>query len=102
VVLPKGVTEIGMATFQTCVNLKTVVARDRITSIGANAFNGCRSLSSLTLEKGGLTSIGASAFLNCCGLTTVYYGRSRTEWERVEIHPADNAYIKRVNVVYIG
>jgi hypothetical protein len=102
VVLPKGVTEIGMATFQTCVNLKTVVARDRITSIGANAFNGCRSLSSLTLEKGGLTSIGASAFLNCCGLTTVYYGGSRTEWERVEIHPTDNAYIKRVNVVYIG
>ena len=102
VVLPKGVTEIDAATFQTCVNLKTVVARDTINAIGANAFNGCRSLSTLTLEKGGLSSIGAAAFLNCCGLQTVYYGGSRAEWERVEIHPTDNAYIKWVNVVYIG
>lgn len=101
VVLPAGVTEIGMCTFQTCVSLQSVVAQEGITAIGANAFNGCASLSELTLPAG-LQSIGASAFLNCCGLRTVYYGGSRAEWSRVEVHSTGNGYIHRVTVVFTG
>ncbi len=86
-------------TFQTCVSLRRVVAQDGITHIGANAFNGSRSMAELTLPAG-LKSIGQSAFQNCCGLRTVYYGGSHAEWERVEVNPQNNTYIEWVDVVF--
>ena len=44
---------IPVMTFQTCVNLQSVEYRgDVITSIGANAFNGCRSLWELSIPGG--------------------------------------------------
>ena len=41
---------------------------DSVTSIGANAFDGCDGLTSITIPDS-VTSIGASAFYNCNGLT---------------------------------
>jgi hypothetical protein len=43
-----------------------------VTSIGANAFHDCTSLTSLTIP-GSITSIGNSAFNGCTSLTDVYF-----------------------------
>ena len=89
---------IPAMTFQTCVNLQSVEYRgDVITSIGANAFNGCRSLWELSIP-GGLESIGSSAFRNCWPV--VYYGGSPEEWERVEINPTNNGSIIGASVIF--
>lgn len=56
-------------TFKNCVDLKKVVFEDKVTLIGAEAFNGCTSLSEIVGADGteksffeNLTSIGESAF----------------------------------------
>jgi hypothetical protein len=43
-----------------------------VTSIGADAFYGCTTLTSLTVP-GGITSIGNSAFSGCNSLTNIYF-----------------------------
>ena len=46
-----------------------------VTSIGDNAFEGCRGLTSLTISNS-VTSIGGSAFSFCSGLTSLTIGNS--------------------------
>ena len=51
-------------------NIKAVVIEDGVTSIGNNAFCGCKNLTSVTIGNS-VTSIGDGAFYNCIGLTSV-------------------------------
>ena len=51
-------------------SIKSVVIENGVTSIGKNAFYGCKSLTSVSIGNG-VKSIGDSAFLNCTGLTSV-------------------------------
>ena len=94
-----GLTEIPAMTFQTCVNLQSVVAQEGVTHIGANAFNGCSSLAELTLPAG-LKSIGSAAFMNCCGLRTVYYGGDDTEWRAVSVHEYENSPLEHARKIF--
>ena len=48
--------------------VSTVTILDTVTSIGNDAFSGCRSLTSITIPEG-VTSIGGDAFSGCSGLT---------------------------------
>ena len=63
--IPETITEIPSTLFEDCINLKEVRFHNSVTSIGANAFDGC---TSLTLDStdlpNNLTSIGAYAFAN--------------------------------------
>ncbi len=63
--IPETITEIPSTLFEDCVNLTEVRFHDNVHSIGANAFDGC---TSLTLDSSdlpnALTSIGAYAFAN--------------------------------------
>ena len=70
-------TKVGSApTWSTIKETITEVEiKDGVTSIGANAFNGCSNLTSVTFPSG-LTSIGDAVFANCSALTSVTFPSS--------------------------
>ena len=53
------------------INIKTVVIKDGVTSIGRNAFRGCTGLTSVSIPDS-VTSIGDNAFSNCSKQLTIY------------------------------
>ena len=58
-------------------DIKTVVIKDGVTSIGDLAFSYCDGLTSITIPNS-VTSIGSSAFYYCTGLTSIEIPNSVT------------------------
>ena len=69
-VIPDGITSIGIYAFYNCSKLTSVTIPSSVTSIGESAFSGCSGLTSVTIPSG-VTSIGSWAFSGCSGLTSV-------------------------------
>ena len=69
VIIKVGVSSIGNCAFSNYANLKSVTMPNSISTIGNNAFIGCIGLTSITLSNA-LMSIGISAFQNT-SLTSV-------------------------------
>ena len=72
-----SVTSIGDYAFEGCGSLTTVTIPDSVTSIGEYAFSFCRDLTSVTIPNG-VTSIGRYTFYYCSGLTSVTIGNGVT------------------------
>ena len=53
-----------------------------VKTVGASAFSGCKSLTSVTLPAG-LTAIGADAFRGCTKLADVYFQGTEEAWNSV-------------------
>jgi YD repeat-containing protein len=70
--IPNNVTSIGENAFGGCKSLTSVTIPNSVTSIGVNAFHHCTSLTNATIGNG-VTSIGDIAFDYCTSLTGVYF-----------------------------
>ncbi|MDD3267565.1 MAG: leucine-rich repeat protein, partial [Burkholderiales bacterium] len=65
-----SVTSIGMWAFNGCSSLTSITIPNGITSIGSCAFNRCSNLTSITIPNS-VTSIGSYAFEECDSLASI-------------------------------
>ena len=70
VVIKNGVTSIGNCAFKDCDYLASVTIPNSVTSIGDDTFYGCYDLTSVTIPNS-ITSIGNYAFGSCWYLTSI-------------------------------
>ena len=63
-------TQIGASAFDGASSLTSITIPDSVTSIGASAFRGARSLTSITIPNG-VTSIGGYTFYGAHSLTSI-------------------------------
>ena len=63
-IIPDSVTTIGDNAFRGCKILTSIVIPDSVTTIGDNAFRGCANLTSIVIPDS-VTEIGRRAFNDC-------------------------------------
>ena len=97
VTIPGGVQSTGNNAFAYCSRLKQVIISDGVEIIGGSAFYGCGSLTEVTIPKS-VTSIGYAAFTECDALKTVYYGGSKTDWDKISIG-SDNDPLTKAEII---
>ena len=78
VIIPSSVEAIGDYAFYLCENLKAVTFSDGLKTIGADAFDGCCSLTEVILPKS-LEILGEYAFYDCTLLKAVSILNPETE-----------------------
>lgn len=76
-VIPESVTTIGAQAFEGCVSLYSITIPDNVTSIEGWAFYGCWSLSSITLPNS-ITTIDEDVFRECYNLMSITIPNSVT------------------------
>ena len=69
-VWPEGVRVVGANVFNGCTGLTSVTIPDGVVSVGESSFKGCTGLTSVEIPEG-VTSIGMAAFSGCTALTSV-------------------------------
>ena len=79
--------------------IKKVIIKKGITSIGWGAFYSCSSLNSIEIPNS-VTSIGVYAFYGCNSLTDVYYTGNKTQWEKVDISSSGNQQLSKATIHY--
>ena len=69
--IPNSVTSIGHGAFEGCRSLISVTIPNGVTSLGVEAFYGCDSLRAVTIPNS-VTSIGDMAFYYCSNLSSIH------------------------------
>jgi hypothetical protein len=76
-IIPSSVTSIGANAFVFCTSLTSITIPNSVTSIGGKTFYSCTNLASVSIGSG-MTSIGANAFALCSSLTSIIIPNSVT------------------------
>ena len=92
IVIPYGVTSIGLDAFRGCTALTSITIPDSVTSIGYSAFKGCTGLTSITIPAS-VTSIDSYAFYGCTGLTNITVSDNNRKYKSID----GNLYTKDGN-----
>ncbi len=110
--IPSTVKYIGAAAFASCFELKSITIPNSVTTVMDRAFDGCYALKSAKLSSNmdvirwgtfrdcmkleyviipvSVTDIKGYAFWNCQKLTDVYYGGTKSQWNRVRLYKEDD------------
>ena len=75
--IPHGIKTIGNEAFEGCKFLTSITIPNSVTRIGDRAFKNCESLTSVTIPNS-VTSIGEGAFMGCTKLTSITIPNSVT------------------------
>ena len=94
-----SVSSILHDAFSGCEDLTRVVIPDGVTKIGLEAFYGCKNLSVVVIPKS-VTRIWGSSFSACTSLSAVYYGGTAEEWEKIDIDFPDTELISATVYYY--
>lgn len=83
--LSDRITVIGAYAFDSCCSLTTSIIHDAVKEIGPAAFRGCSGLKTLNIPKS-VTTIGNDAFNGCSGLASITIPNSITKigWRAFE------------------
>ena len=78
-VIPAGIEQIPILTFNKCHKLRSVQLPDSLKRIADSAFQDCTSLESINLNIPHLHEIGSNAFYNCSSLEELHLPDSLTQ-----------------------
>ena len=73
IVLPEGITWIGVQSFATCDKILTIDIPEGVTVLGDRCFLGCKALESITVPES-VTTVGDMAFAVCMNLKEITFG----------------------------
>ncbi len=121
--IPKSVKSIGNKAFYYCLDLASVTIHDSVTSIGESAFAGCSSVTGISLPENlssvgayafnsckklrtvsipvAVANIGTASFSHCDSLTDIYYGGTRSQWNKITMGKYCEVF-DSVNIHYHG
>ena len=77
VIIPQGITDIGVAAFAYCEKMISVSIPEGVTNIGGGAFLNCNSLKEVSIPEG-VTNIGYITFCRCSNLERVVIPKTIT------------------------
>ena len=81
-VISNSVTSIGIGAFNGCRSLTSITIPNGVTSIGDQAFSDCTSLTRIIIPDS-VTSIESRAFAECTGLTDITFTGTQEQWSAI-------------------
>ena len=78
-----SVTSLGNACFNGCSSLTSITIPSSVTSLGDRCFNGCKSLTSIDIPSS-VTSLGLSCFRGCSSLESITVDKNNKVYDSRE------------------
>ena len=97
--VPSSVTIVGNYAFACCNDLEKVEIAKGTEHIGIAVFMSCQNLKTVILPAG-IKSIGDYTFHDCPKLSSIYFGGTKAQWEKISATTYWNQNTERVCTVY--